>query len=767
MNIINLKKMKRNKTIPQNDINNIDDDEIIDNIDEFGTIEELDNENYDSLKENSSKKILQKIRKKAKELRRTNPKMAFSLTNQGSYHSNKDSKDTTRFSKDKNSLKIQIKQQKIKSPIRKIVIYDTNNNNINYYSTSKKSIFSKISENLYNSNRDNISKKLLDSKKNDEDNYNQLTMDKYLDIKSENNNNYSNKAILHKNIKPNLILNKHEKNLRENNHNNHSRNNIEIIYGSKKLKKPKMRTPKEFLEDQKIFDKKHKIHIDNIIKQQDQKLFQVMKDKPCISNDSRRIANNMKNNENKNIFLKLYKDFSTREKKKEEMRRKTFKEYSFEYCNSKILSKKIIKQNSERLYKEYLKKNNLKNENKIKQIYYFKSMAVTKFVNKSSNNILYSKFLKKYKNILNSIFNKTIEDNFEIYFQDYLTIINELGIINKNYKLLFKNEEEKNKSNMCKNIENQKFSSLWKNKNIISEIFNIKEDKKNNDETRYKNDIEYKLIKDSWKLITKSKEFNQQILGYSERLLFFLFSVLGIYDGSLNNSFIRNECSFLLEKNIKDNIDNNNNSLFIDEKLSKHIYKTFYKFRKSIYGNLNYKKIENNKSKINHPINNNKRYNKNNTINYKRNNLYKNKSNNQNENMLIYKHINNFKNKNILRNEINNNYYSNTEVPQDDKTIGKKYKGEINNSSEYKIQNDTKKIFNKTCEGGNRTVQIYPLKKVKYIFQIKVGDQKKKLILYDVDNRREKIEEFCDLYKLKDFEKEQIIKIIGKKIGKL
>ena len=767
MNIINLKNMKRNKTIPQNDINNIDNDEIIDNIDEFGTIEELDNENYDSLKKNSPKKILQKIRKKEKEIRRTNPKMASSLTNQGSYHSNKDSKDTTRFSKDKNRFKIQIKQQKIKSPIRKIVLYDTNNN-IKYYSKSKKSIFSKISENLYNSNRDNISKKLLDSKKNDEDNYKQLTVDKYLDIKPENNNYYSNKAILHKNIKPNLILNKHEKNLRENNNNNHTQNNIEIIYGSKKLKNPKMRTPKEFLEDQKIFDKKHKIHIDSIIKQQDQKLFQVMKDKPWISTDSRRIANNMKSNENKNIFLKLYKDFSIREEKKEEMRRKTFKEYSFEYYNSKILSKKIIKQNSERLYKEYLKKNNLKKENKIKQIYYYKSMAITKFVNKNSNNILYSKFLNKYKNILNSIFNKTIEDYFEIYFQDYLTIINELGIINKNYKLLFKNEEEKNKLNMYKNIENQNFSSLWKNKNIISDVFNIKEDKKNNDEIRYKNDIVYKLIKESWKLITKSKEFNQQILSYSERLLFFLFSVLGIYDGSLNNSFIRNECSFLLEKNIKDNNDNNNNnSLFINEKLSKHIYKTFYKFRKSIYGNLNYKKIENNKSKISYPIKNNKRYNINNTMNYKCNNLYKNKFNNQNENMLIYKHINNFKNKNILMNEINNNYYSNTEVPQDDKIIEKRYKDKINNSSEYKIQNDTKKIFNKTCEGGNRTVQIYPLKKVKYIFQIKVGDEKKKLILYDVDNRREKIEEFCGLYKLKDFEKEQIIEIIGKKIGKL
>ena len=257
-------------------------------------------------------------------------------------------------------------------------------------------------------------------------------------------------------------------------------------------------------------------------------------------------------------------------------------------------------------------------------------------------------------------------------------------------------------------------------------------------------------------------------MSYSERLLFFLFSVLGIYDGSLNNSFIRNACSFLLEKNTKDNNDNNNNnSLFINEKLSKHIYKTFYKFRKSIYGNLNYKKIENNKSKISYPIKNNKRYNINNTMNYKCNNLYKNKFNNQNENMLIYKHINNFKNKNILMNEINNNYYSNTEVPQDDKIIEKRYKDKINNSSEYKIQNDTKKIFNKTCEGGNRTVQIYPLKKVKYIFQIKVGDEKKKLILYDVDNRREKIEEFCGLYKLKDFEKEQIIEIIGKKIGKL
>ena len=73
----------------------------------------------------------------------------------------------------------------------------------------------------------------------------------------------------------------------------------------------------------------HKNHIENIIKDHDVEFNKSMKKKPTISNEPKRIANNLKikNNVNKNIYYKLYDDFSSREKSKEEMRKKSDKEY--------------------------------------------------------------------------------------------------------------------------------------------------------------------------------------------------------------------------------------------------------------------------------------------------------------------------------------------------------------------------------------------------------------------------------------------------------
>jgi hypothetical protein len=52
---------------------------------------------------------------------------------------------------------------------------------------------------------------------------------------------------------------------------------------------------------------------------------------------------------------------------------------------------------------------------------------------------------------------------------------------------------------------------------------------------QYKNNVEYKLIKDSWKIITKNREFSMEHYGNTKRLLYFILSLLGIYDGNLNS----------------------------------------------------------------------------------------------------------------------------------------------------------------------------------------------------------------------------------------
>ena len=406
--------------------------------------------------------------------------MSKSLTNKAISHLIINSKDDNQLSKIKSNLSIKIKPQKIKQPLKNIFLNDSNNeSNINSFFTSKKSIFSKISENLYNSYRDNFSssKHLLSLKADLIDNYSLLTTNKYIMTLDNKEKSISN-TLLKKNYrKVYLKNNKFKNNLTESK--TLSENN-EIILSTTKRNgyKKKIRTPAEFLADQKKYLKKHKIHIENIVKAHKIKFNKSIKKKPTISNDSRRIANNLKikSNENMNIFYKLYNDYSLREKSKEEMRKKSDKEYyrKLGIFSNKILTKKIIKQNSERLYKDYIKKDLYIKEIKNKQLNQLKIMALTKYINKSSNNILFGKFINKYENILNSQFNKTIEDNFEINFQEYLRILIEFPIIDNYYKILFKNEEEKNHLKTNAKSENQNISSLWKNKYVFKSAYTKK-----------------------------------------------------------------------------------------------------------------------------------------------------------------------------------------------------------------------------------------------------------------------------------------------------
>ena len=297
---------------------------------------------------------------------------------------------------------------------------------------------------------------------------------------------------------------------------------------------------------------------------------------------------------------------------------------------------------------------------------------------------------------------------------------------------------------MKKNIENQNISSLWKSKDIFktSYITNNNE-KKNHFELKYKNKKEYKLIKDSWKIITKNKEFNMGLIGNSKRVLLFLLSVLGIYDGNLNSNFIRNECAFLFG-------NEEDQKYFIDKNFSKQIFKYFTIFKKTIFENLIHKKNEfvgglvkskatNDVKKIMYKKLNYMKTDKLKNINNKEGIIPKNKK-------LIYKLKNNSILKTKISNNINNNYYSNTEVNYESKLNMKKF------------------INSKKSESGS--FNSIPIRKLKWTFKIKIDNDMKKIVIYEDDDKIKKIEEFCKLYNLDDFEKEQIIKIIAKKFDK-
>ena len=745
-----LKKMKKPTKTILNDKYLKEEDELIENIDDFGIKKELNTEIFSS-KLNKFKKIILNNKKITNESKQKKKSKITPILEHKTISHLVNSKIPHQLSNAQSNLSIKIKTQKIKSPIKDIILNNSNNVcNKNSFFTSKKSIFSKISENLYNSYRDNLSssKKLLTIKTED-DNYNILTVDKYISTLADKENNISNTTLLNNYKKVYIKNNKLNKNLTESK--TLSENNTEIFLSSSKRGgyRKKVRTPAEFLEDQKRYMEKHKVHIEKITKEQNIKFNKTMKNKPTISNDSRKIANNLKikiKGDN-NIYNKLYNDFSLREKNKEEMIKNSNKNYLTQLgiSSNKKLSHQIIKQNSERLYKEYIKKDLYIKENKSKQINQLRIMALTKYMNESSNNILFSKFINKYKKILNSQFNKTIEDNFEIIFQEYLILLIELDAIDKYYKIIFKNEEEKNYFLfMKKNIENQNISSLWKSKDIFKTSYIINNnEKKNHFELKYKNKKEYKLIKDSWKIITKNKEFNMGLIGNSKRVLLFLLSVLGIYDGNLNSNFIRNECAFLFG-------NEEDQKYFIDKNFSKQIFKYFTIFKKTIFENLIHKKNEfvgglvkskatNDVKKIMYKKLNYMKTDKLKNINNKEGIIPKNKK-------LIYKLKNNSILKTKISNNINNNYYSNTEVNYESKLNMKKF------------------INSKKSESGS--FNSIPIRKLKWTFKIKIDNDMKKIVIYEDDDKIKKIEEFCKLYNLDDFEKEQIIKIIAKKFDK-
>ena len=736
--------------IQQNELHSKDEDEIIINFDEFGTISDLEEELFSSLKNETSKKLninnKNNISREHK-IKKISP-MAYSLTNKTFCQSNLISKETTLLSKDNSNSVIRKKQQRVKSPVKKIIL-NGGNDGCSHHS-NQKSIFSKISEILYNSYNDEISqhKSSLNYKNSQEDNYNQMTSDQYLyNLADKQNNHIKNSLITEK-----MENKKYQKML---NDNHYSGDKNEELFSINKYYRRKIRTPEEFLEDQIKYLDKHNKHIEKMISEQNKKIQNFFKDKPSISNDSRKLANNLRKTGDKNIFNKLYNDFSLREKKREEILKKRYDNNNSGM--NRTLSKVMIKQNSERLYKEYLKKKSFLSESKNKQNKYFQNMVLTKFANKTSNNILYHKFLKNYKNILNSQFNMTVEDNFEINFHDYLKIIKELGVINDDYISLFKNEEEKSHKNLMKELSLQNFANIWKgNNNIDDNMINLnrstnfkilgnnrKSITKNNE---YKNNAEYKLIKDSWKIITKNREFSLEQYGNTQRLLYFLLSLLGIYDGNLNNTFIKNELPFLLEKNKN----------IIDKNLSKQIFKFFYNFRKSIFENLIYKKNSNNFGKISIPNYNN--------LNRKSKRL---RNANSNQNRYI-KTINNVCHQKRIKNKRIKKDNFNTVINNKDNSIPKKsilnyYDFEENKISSKNELNKMKKFINSTIKNENED----QIKKIKFVFQIKIEGEPKKLIIYEKEDKMKKIEEFCEMYNLDSYEKQQIINAVKQKFEKI
>ena len=577
------KKIKK-KSISDDDDDEEDSDLIV-NIDDFCTEIDLKIDNNDNLdqknNENSNKEIL---------FRNSEIISSSYSNNLINLKNPKESKEQRVKDQNYNTLTNIYNNTEVK-------ISKLNNDNFINEDNEDKTIFSKIAEDLYvdclNSLRP---RKNLYLYKEKEDNYNKLTIEKYLftcaDKENSNNDKIINDFLERKN-KENLC----KKIGIELSKNGKIDNFRKLSSEHKKRKSPKpSRSPEQFLDDQRIMNIKHKNLIEKLIKLNDDRINLSIKDRPTITKNSEKLAN-LNKDHNKDVHIKLYEEYNLKKKNQEERKSNTLNLNEIYLIGNKKLNKEAIFENSERLYKEYEKKKNLLNEIEIKQLKDIKNLSGTSLIGKNSNDIITKKLIKIYKETFKSVFNKDISDNFEINFNDYLLFLYEFGLIKNNYLikekkdkknyLLNNNAINKYTNNECFNIRlNYKIIDLG-----IDEDF-LKNENKNSAQNTTKrnthfisksvgkkfneNESEFNIIKESWNTMTKSKIFNQQNLVSSKMFLLFYLSLCGIYKGNINNYLIKKEFPFLLEDKVN----------LIDTNLSKHIYKNFYYFRNSIINNI-------------------------------------------------------------------------------------------------------------------------------------------------------------------------------------
>ena len=445
-----------------------------------------------------------------------------------------------------------------------------------------KTIFSKIAEDLYICNICNLKLGIKDINfsKEEEDNYNKLTVEKYLFCYANKENSRNGRIIT------DFIERKNKEQVCkkigiERQKDGKDKNNYKkLLCQHKLLKQPKSnRSPEQFLDDQKNLEERHKNLIKKLIKIRDDEIELSIKDRPTITKKGQKLVN-MNKKFNKSVYINLYEDFNTKRKNFEEKYNQNYSlNNDLSFSRNKKLDNNAIKANSNRLYKEYLTKKIKINENEIKQLKDIKNLSDKSLIGKNSNKIISKKLLNIYKNTLKSHFDKNISDTFEINFHDYLLFIYKLGLIHKNYNELNQvTENHQEESIIAKENKNPKIKSMEKK--------------------YYENEPEYKLAKDSWKIITNNKIFNEENLGSSKRVLLFFLIICGIYKSDINFSILKKEFPFLLEED-KINLNEINTD--------KQIYKYFYLFRNSIL-NISIPNIKENKKNV--IINNNDSINK-------------------------------------------------------------------------------------------------------------------------------------------------------------
>ena len=432
---------------------------------------------------------------------------------------------------------------------------------------NRKPVFTKISEDMYLKFKSKPNKEIRDINKMEEDAYNKMTSDQYI-LTCKNKENIKNKKIL-RNFLDRKVKEGTFKKIGIECDRSIDINKLQdfkraLTVTDRNINFKSTRTFEQFLKDQKNIPvrKNKKVKYKNAqlprkgnILPQDSTYIFTDKKKYLDAKENDLESNYSENHEFKSLYNFLAGD------EEEEFFNKTF-EMENEIKNSDM-NFSLINEDNSIINDLKPKEKNSKNDKNKRE-----SSSITKSKKYNGDNIA-EKFLIIYKNILLNNFGNKIEDIFDINFSGFLFLIYKLGFINKNYpgmmnelecELLDKTEHLKEFSSFASNSDISKLSFTDLNLNLTKTKEYI---------NNFKNDKEFQLCIDAWKIITEKQIFNEDITLSSQIIFVFLISVLGLCNDEKNEKILKKECLFFFnDKKLVQQYNNRN----------KYIYKYFKTF---------------------------------------------------------------------------------------------------------------------------------------------------------------------------------------------
>ena len=853
-------KPSESYTNSNEDLSDKEDGGIITNIDEFCTVNELiqnspKNNNNNNIKNNNLISKIQHNKTNAKiisEPFKISSPIQNIQNNNNLYNLLLTGENKTAKTKKVTHKKLKFKKKSKQKP----KIFNDNINFKNFLDLSRKgkSVFLKISEDTFTKLKSKPNKEVRDINKTEEDAYNKMTSEPYIRT-CENKENINNKKIeqqyldrkakedIFKKIGIECDRNREKKKLQD------PKRAFSVT--DRNINFKSTRTLAQFLRDQKGERKKEKKYNNknnkkiplpfkkNILPQDSTFVFSENKEE--LNNQISYISDNFLDNDNEcKSMIQNNEKYKINIEEEKNSVNKNINNKSFQTGKDRINSNNfsILSGNNEKIKLKNNKriKNNLlhntnKNDDKNNKKNLKDNSTTTKSKNSMENNT--KKFLDLYKEILETDFGQKIKNNFEINFSSFLLILFKIGFTNKNYFSLMESLYEVNTKKMGTmhpsvisdiSISNSSLHFPKNNKNPINKSNmnnnnsiggkSLEDEGENYTLNSFKNDKEFSLIKDAWKILTEKKDFDTEICISSKILFLFFISVMGIGD------YLKGE------KNFKKEYD-----FFFNDKKIVHKYNNLNKYINKYFGIFSLNASENSvhpekrnlilKSNLisyansysqsiatSFVVNNSE---ENNTYNIYQKNYNKNKNidnldemnsmqlfnegikeeekffysvNNKSEKsyntltLIDVNNIDNNRNNNLLNNSLtdsssimnlkkllnpNNSGKIEDEIDtgsflfEDNKKNYFKYDKKLNVNKEIKPE-DKKELKNKTNTK----------KRIKYVLEIKVENEMKKLIINKDEDKNLFVNNFCKKYNINEEEdKNKILKIIEDRLKNL